>query len=194
MKPAKRKNTNWKQSLATFFLLAGTITLTPCGSGGDSFYTPSEVLTPDPSKAPTQSSVSTPEPTSTSSNPTDTDTFSRVNTDVLQAKCVMCHMNGGWAGGTALTCANPSSSTHDLINYNVVVNYYDAADSNKAKYLQKAQGGPAHGGAAVIKSSSNEFNLLNDWINSLKEEEEEVTQAPTTTTMPTVRGFLRTSS
>ena len=34
MKPAKRKNTNWKQSLATFFVLAGTITLTACGGGG----------------------------------------------------------------------------------------------------------------------------------------------------------------
>ncbi len=34
MKPAKRKNTNWKQSLATLFLLAGTITLTACGGGG----------------------------------------------------------------------------------------------------------------------------------------------------------------
>ena len=36
MKPAQRKPTNWKQSLATFFLLAGTVTLTACGGGGSS--------------------------------------------------------------------------------------------------------------------------------------------------------------
>ncbi len=63
----------------------------------------------------------------------------------------MCHMDGGLAGGTPLTYANPSSSTHELINYNVVMNYFDAADGNKEKYLQKAQGGAAHGGGAVTQ-------------------------------------------
>jgi hypothetical protein len=36
--------------------------------------------------------------------------------------------------------------------------------ATKEKYLQKAQGGAAHGGGAVINSSSAEFKLLNDWI------------------------------
>ena len=113
--------------------------------------------------------------------------FSRVNTEVLQAKCMMCRMDGVLAGVTPLTYSNPSSSTHELANYNVVMNYLDAANGNKEKYLQKAQGGAAHGGSAVINSSSNECKLLNDWIDSL-ETDEEVTQAPATT--PTARGFL----
>ncbi len=165
MKPAKRKNTNWKQSLATFFVLAGTITLTACGGGGggggSSSSQPSTVSTPNPSTATTQSSVSTPTPdtTTTSPDPIDTDTFSHVNTEVFQAKCMMCHMDGGLAGGTSLTYANPSSSTHELANYNVVMNYFDAADGNKEKYLQKAQGGAAHGGVAVINSSSEALTV-----------------------------------
>ena len=62
MKPAKRKKANWKQSLATLFLLAGTITLTACSGGrgggeGSSSSTPSTVSTPDQSTVPTQSSV-----------------------------------------------------------------------------------------------------------------------------------------
>jgi len=52
-----------------------------------------------------------------------------------------------------------------------VMNYFDAADGNKEKYLQKAQGGAAHGGGAVINSASAEFKLLNEWINSLETEE-----------------------
>ena len=98
MRPAKRKKTNWKQSLATLFLLAGTITLTACGGGGGggqgSSSTPSKVSTPDQSTVPTQSSVSTPVPTPTSPNLTGADMFSRVNTEVLQAKCMMCRMDG----------------------------------------------------------------------------------------------------
>jgi len=99
----------------------------------------------------------------------DTDaSFSRVNTEILQAKCMMCHMDGGLAGGTPLTYANPSSSKHEVINYSVVVNYFSAADGNKEKFLQKAQGGGAHGGGAIINSSSTEFQLLQSWIDSLE--------------------------
>ena len=83
--------------------------------------------------------------------------------------------------------SNPSSSTR-IANYNVVMNYFDAADGNKEKYLQKAQGGAAHGGGAILNSSSAEFKLLNDWIDSLETDEEEVTQAPATA--PTARGFF----
>ncbi len=68
------------------------------------------------------------------------------------------------------------------------MNYFDAADGNKEKYLQKAQGGAAHGGGAVINSSSNEYKLLNDWINSLETEDE--TAAVEAPTAPTARGFF----
>ena len=197
MKPAKRKNTNWKQSLATLFLLAGTIILTACGGGGGgggggSSSSPSTVSTPAPAPDSTPSADQDPkgeivEPTPTVEAPSNTNTsFARVNTEVLQTKCMMCHMDGGLAGSTSLTYANPSSSTHELANYNVVMNYFDAADGNKEKYLQKAQGGAAHGGGGVLNSSSAEYKLLNDWIDSLEEEEE--TQAPATT--PTARGFF----
>ena len=92
MKPAKRKNTNWKQSLATFFVLVGTITLTACGGGGGggggSSSTPSTVSTP--------AAVSTPsadqdpkgeivEPTPTVEAPAYNASFARVNSEVLQA-------------------------------------------------------------------------------------------------------------
>ncbi|MEL0046737.1 MAG: hypothetical protein VW995_18385, partial [Deltaproteobacteria bacterium] len=161
MKPAKRKNTNWKQSLATLFLLAGTITLTACGGGGGggggSSSAPSTDSTPALAPVSTPSADQDPKGEIVEPTPTSVDaSFARVNTEVLQAKCMMCHMDGGLAGGTSLTYANPSSSTHEVINYNVVMNYFDAADGNKEKYLQKAQGGAAHGGGAVINSSSNE--------------------------------------
>ena len=160
---------------------------------GGSSSSPSTVSTPAPAPDSTPSADQDPkgeivEPTPTVEAPSNTNTsFARVNTEVLQTKCMMCHMDGGLAGGTSLTYANPSSSTHEVINYNVVMNYFDAADGNKEKYLQKAQSGAVHGGGAVINSSSNEYKLLNDWINSL-EEEDEVTQAPATT--PTARGFF----
>ena len=161
--------------------------------GGGSSSSPSTVSTPAPAPDSTPSADQDPkgeivEPTPTVEAPSNTNTsFARVNTEVLQTKCMMCHMDGGLAGGTSLTYANPSSSTHEVINYNVVMNYFDAADGNKEKYLQKAQSSAVHGGGAVINSSSNEYRLLNDWINSL-EEEDEVTQAPATT--PTARGFF----
>ena len=122
----------------------------------------------------------------------DTDTsFSRVNTEILQTKCIICHMDGSLAQNTPLVYVSSSTSTHEIVNFNVVMNYFDAADGNKAKYLQKAQGGAAHGGGAVINSASAEFKLLNEWINSLETEETAPTEteetAPTETeeTAPT---------
>jgi hypothetical protein len=103
----------------------------------------------------------------------DTDaSFSRVNTEILQAKCIVCYMDGSLAQNTPLVYVSTSTSTHELTNYNVVLNYFDAADGNKERFLQKAQGGAAHGGGAVINPASAEFKLLNEWINSLETEEE----------------------
>ena len=54
--------------------------------------------------------------------------------------------------------------------------------------LFRSQGGAAHGGGAVLNSSSNEYKLLNDWINSLETEDE--TAAVEAPTAPTARGFF----
>ena len=104
MKPAKRKKINWKQSLATFFVLAGTITLTACGGGGGggggSSSAPSTVSTPTPAPASTHSSDQDPQGIIEEPGPSVGNEFARINTEVLQAKCMMCHMDGGLAGGT----------------------------------------------------------------------------------------------
>ncbi len=118
MKPAKRKNTNWKQSLATFFVLAGTSPLAACGGGGGggggSSSTPSTVSTTSADQDPKGEIV---EPTPTVEAPAATDaSFARVNTEVLQAKCMMCHMDGGFAQNTPLIYSNPSSSIHEIAN------------------------------------------------------------------------------
>ena len=124
-------------------MLAGTITLTACGGGGSSSFTPSTVLTPTPAPDSTPSADQDPkgeivEPTPTVEAPSNTVTsFARVNTEVLQAKCMMCQMDGGLAGATPLTNTNPSSSTHELANYNVVMNYFDAADGNKKNIYRR---------------------------------------------------------
>ena len=55
------------------------------------------------------------------------------------------------------------------------------------KYLQKAQGGGAHGGA-VINPASTEYKLLNEWIDSLETEGE--TASVEVTTAPRARGFF----
>jgi hypothetical protein len=182
MKPAQRKKTTWKQSLATFFLLAGTVTLTACGGGGGggggSSSDPAAVSTPSADQDP-EGIIEEPTPATTDAS------FARVNTEVIQTECIICHTNGSGslAQNTPLVYVSASTSTHEVVNYNVVMNYFETADGNKDKYLQKAQGGAAHGGGIVINSSSAEYKLLNDWINSL-----EVTQAPVTT--PTARGFF----
>ena len=163
-------------------IAAAAATLVGCGgggAGGGGDTAPAAVSIPAP----------TPTPAPVVETPADTDaSFARVNTEVLQAKCMMCHIEDGFAGHTPLTYSNPSSTIHEVANYNVVMNYFEAADGNKEKYLQKAQGGAAHGGGAVLNSSSAEYKLLNDWINSLETEEEQVTQAPATA--PTARGFF----
>ena len=174
-------------------MLAGKINLTACGGGGSSSSTPSTVLTPTPAPDSTPSADQDPkgeivEPTPTVEAPSNTVTsFARVNTEVLQAKCMMCQMDVDLAGATPLTNTCPSSSTRELANYNAVMNYFDAADGNKKKYLQKTQGGAAHGGA-VINPASTEYKLLNEWIDSLETEGE--TASVEVTTAPTARGFF----
>jgi len=185
MKPAQRKKTNLKQSLVTFFLLAGTVTLTACGGGGGgggggSSSDPAAVSTPSADQDP-EGIIEEPAPATTDAS------FARVNTDVIQAKCMSCHIDGSLAQNTPLVYVSSSTSTHEVVNFNVVMNYFEAADGNKEKYLQKAQGGAAHGGGAVINPSSAEYKLLNDWINSLQSEE---TASVEVTTAPTARGFF----
>jgi ABC-type glycerol-3-phosphate transport system substrate-binding protein len=89
MKPAKRKNTNWKQSLATLFLLAGTITLTACGGGGggggSSSSAPSTVSTPAPAPASTPSADQDPQGIIEEPGPSVGNEFARVITPAIKA-------------------------------------------------------------------------------------------------------------
>jgi hypothetical protein len=119
MKPAQRKKTNLKQSLVTFFLLAGTVTLTACGGGGGggSSSDPAAVSTPSADQDPKGEIV---EPTPTVEAPaTEDDSFARVNTDVIQAKCMSCHIDGSLAQNTPLVYVSSSTSTHEVVNFNV---------------------------------------------------------------------------
>ena len=102
--------------------------------------------------------------------------FSEVNTQVIQAKCLVCHVEGGLAQATPLRYLNASQSNHLSVNEQTVLAYLTDAPENAYKFLQKAQGGAAHGGGAVINPSTPEYQLLENWIGS--QDGIEVTDTP----------------
>ena len=75
-----------------------------------------------------------------------------IDPQTVQMRCVVCHVQGGLAGGTDLLFTR-SSSTSITTNFEIFSQFLDSRDSRRTKFLDKARGIDHYGGVQLIEGS-----------------------------------------
>ncbi len=70
----------------------------------------------------------------------------RVSENIIQNKCITCHVSGGLAESTPLIYTPKSNPVHAEANFNTLQNYIQNEPSRAASMLQKVSGEIDHGG------------------------------------------------
>jgi len=104
-------------------------------------------------------------------NPSDLTRFYTqfIEHNIVQVKCVQCHVGGGIARDTALVLnSGNDSATHNL---NTFSNFYsadaDSGGSTHAKILSKVRGGSAHGGGVQLTCDDEGFKNFEQFLQML---------------------------
>jgi len=92
--------------------------------------------------------------------------FSKVHTEVIQAKCVACHADTGIAVASKLVFAK-GGSDEEFNNKCVLDNYLFSNPSNGQTIKDKVRGLSQHGGGTVLAFSSSQYTLWSEYIDSI---------------------------
>ena len=98
---------------------------------------------------------------------------------VVQAKCVNCHVAGGPATGTPLRFARGSGSAVVEGNFQAFSNYVAADSARIARILSKVQGQLGHGGGLQIAPGSRDLRNLEAFLDLLRQDDQEEAAEPT---------------
>lgn len=85
-----------------------------------------------------------------------------IETQVVQAKCIVCH-TAGHPSGLAFT---QSSSASENANFDAFSNYVKGMQSRRSRMLSMVQG-IGHGGGAQLSQSSPDFAKLSEFLQLL---------------------------
>ncbi len=85
-----------------------------------------------------------------------------IETQVVQAKCIVCH-TAGHPSGLAFT---QSSSASENANFDAFSNYVNGMQSRRSRMLSMVQG-IGHGGGAQLSQSSTDFAKLSEFLQLL---------------------------
>ena len=88
----------------------------------------------------------------------------RVSNNIIQKKCIACHISGEQAESTLLVYTPSSSAVHAEANFNLLQNYIQNDPTRAAKMLQKVSGEMAHTGGVQITKNSTEYNYLKTFL------------------------------
>ncbi|MFZ8921290.1 MAG: hypothetical protein ACO20P_17750, partial [bacterium] len=73
----------------------------------------------------------------------------RVSENIIQNKCITCHVSGGLAEQTPLIYIPKSNSVHAEANFNTLQNFIQNEPSRAASMLQKVSGEISHGAGTI---------------------------------------------
>lgn len=91
---------------------------------------------------------------------------STISPDIVQARCIACHVDGGVADGQSQHIfVRTSNPDHLSINFTEIENLHSAKGT--AYILDKVQGLLDHGGAKVLMSGSTDFNNMAAFLDLL---------------------------
>ncbi|MGA1713143.1 MAG: hypothetical protein ACO4CS_17810, partial [bacterium] len=74
----------------------------------------------------------------------------RVSENIIQNKCITCHVSGGLAESTPLIYTPKSNPVHAEANFNTLQDYIQNEPSRAASMLQKVSGEIAHMGGIQL--------------------------------------------
>lgn len=89
-----------------------------------------------------------------------------ISAQIVQLRCVVCHVSGGVAGGTPLLYVRSPAADFLTTNYNTIVNYIKNVPNGSNRILSKPQG-QAHSGGVQLQSGSTDFQNLSDFVNAV---------------------------
>ena len=95
-----------------------------------------------------------------------------ISEDVVQSKCVNCHVDGGLSSGTRLVFVSSlTSPDHEARNLQAFINFIDGFDGGGggAYILNKIQGAEGHGGGRQVPTESQNFANMQRFIGLLGE-------------------------
>ena len=94
----------------------------------------------------------------------------RISGPVVQAKCILCHVEGGAATLTALKFVRSSAPDHEALNLQTFKDFL-ADPGHDGKYiLDKIQGGLGHGGGPQVQVDTPEFADMERFLALLGED------------------------
>ena len=89
-----------------------------------------------------------------------------IATDIVQARCMLCHVQGGLSGHTRLVFDSIVSDLQQQNNIAVFQNFLDSTSAGDELILSKVVG-VNHGGGTIFSSSSDEYQNLSRFLDSL---------------------------
>ena len=87
-----------------------------------------------------------------------------ISTQVVQAKCINCHVASGAADQSRLILAPDSQNNHTSANHQTFVDFLALPDVSSEYILSKVVGGSAHGGAQQLVSGSTDFLAMEAYL------------------------------
>ena len=95
-----------------------------------------------------------------------------ISDPIAQAKCVNCHVQGGFSGHTRLVLVRSTEADHEATNLQAFSDLVTAVESDGgATYiLNKVQGIPSHGGGMQLTAGTDDFENLEHFLEVLEDE------------------------
>jgi hypothetical protein len=143
----------------------GSVLRVPEVEVGDTDYSLNLVLLSDnPVVFRLQSFAELADPAPTSLQPAKTLFGESIETQIVQAKCIVCHTAGHPSGLGFMR----SSSASENANFDAFSNYLNGMQSRRSRMLSMVQG-IGHGGGAQLSQSSPDFAKLSEFLQLLVE-------------------------
>lgn len=91
---------------------------------------------------------------------------SSVSQNIVQARCILCHVEGGIASNSKLQFQRSSSSSLSN-NFAVFESFLSREGFDAAYVLSKVSGGDAHGGGVQLPAGGTDYTVLNNFLSAL---------------------------
>ena len=91
----------------------------------------------------------------------------RVSENIIQNKCITCHVSGGLAQSTPLIYTPTSNPVHAETNFSTLQNYIQNEPSRATTMLQKVSGELTHAGGIQLIKNSIEYGYLKSFLEML---------------------------
>ena len=102
-----------------------------------------------------------------------------VSEQIIQSRCINCHVSGGAASQSRLQFVNAQTNGHQGTNFQVWQAFMSLSDVNSSYVLSKVQGQLGHGGGQQLVQGTDDFIALSQFLELLTGESVE----------PSAKGF-----